>query len=86
MIGQNQQKQEDLGNVQVFYSESSNVFYVLTKKHSLSKHFKSLINCSEEVFQEFLEELGQNQQKPSQYSFDEMKNQLDNFLIKRASV
>lgn len=72
--------------IEVFFSENSNVFYIkCNKEHSINKDFKTLVNCSEEVFNGFLKDLEKKSVKPSLYSFKEMKNQVDQFLIKHAS-
>ena len=73
--------------IEVFYSETSRVFYVKTKKeHKLPEHFKSLITCAESLFNGFLNHLEEfvNSKQPKLYTFKELENKLNVFLIKRA--
>lgn len=79
MIGQEQK-------LEVFFSEKSNVFYVKAQSHNLPKQFKSLINCNQQLFNEFLIHLENtiDMEKPKLYSFQEMENKLNSFLIKKA--
>ena len=81
MIGQKQSKKLEVG-----FSEQSNVFYVKPKDHNLPKQFKTLINCPEKLFNDFLnylEKLTDNEE-PKFYTFQEMENVLNQFLIKKA--
>ncbi|CAA0230204.1 conserved hypothetical protein [Tenacibaculum maritimum] len=71
-------------NVEVFYSEESKVFYLKTEhSRTLQNQFKSLITCSKDFFNEFLKYLGQfmNPNEPLSYSFKEMEENLNTFLI-----
>ncbi|MFL0083668.1 hypothetical protein V2647_14645 [Tenacibaculum maritimum] len=74
--------------VEVFYSEESKVFYVKTVKHHvLEAKFKNLINCRQDLFNEFLKYLSQftNPEEPASYSYEEMEKSLSLFLLKRAN-
>lgn len=86
MIGQNSQQNSNQNcaikaqnNVEVFYSEDQNVFYVIKEKHEVNKNFKRLINCSSQLLNDFLTHLAQftNSFKPKRYTFKEMENQLN---------
>ena len=79
MIGQK-------AKLEIYFSEKSNVFYVKSENHNLPKQFKSLINCNQDLFYEFLNHLEESKdtEKPKLYSFQEMENKLNSFLIKKA--
>ncbi len=74
-------------NIHVFFSEKHQVFYVKGRKNHLPKdYFKSLITCENEIFNDFLKYLAQfkSSVKPHFYTYLELEDKLNSFLIKRA--
>lgn len=75
-------------NVQVFFSEKLQVFFVREKKdHSPNKDFTSLISCRIELFNDFLKYLVQfkTSASPLNFNYIDLKDKLNEFLMKRAA-
>ena len=84
--GQNTQKLQK--TINVYFSETLNVFYVKPKyKHTAPGNFMHLITCENSLLNDFLKYLEQfiDHSKPKMYKYEEIKNKLNEFLIKRAN-
>ncbi|WP_272152143.1 hypothetical protein [Tenacibaculum aiptasiae] len=73
--------------VQVFYSEKLNAFSLKEESdHLPNENFKYLISCDYSLFNEFTNFLEQFKiiDKPLSFTYKELENKLNQFLINRA--
>ncbi len=84
----NQLSSKNKKATKVFYSEKLRVFYLKNEKiHFPNDNFQYLITCKEELFNDFLTHLAKftTAENPKSYTFTELKDKLNKFLIKRAN-
>ncbi|TDQ22778.1 hypothetical protein [Tenacibaculum caenipelagi] len=75
-------------NIQVFFSEKLQVFYVKEKgNHLPNDHFTSLITCRNEFFNDFLKHLEQfkTSANPMKFNYTDLKDKLNEFLMGKAA-